>query len=171
VLASLSRPIHLIYLQNLNQLQQALICLQFQVDWKPFCRTVKGCVNPLFGTVQQFNCFLVQLIIVMCQKPYAVVLSALDELVCSMRKIYVICNMSVYHWTFNHLQTQVHSKLQSWRIAAYQEFSGFCHFFQEFIWNFDWNHWIELMPELRDLLRNRFFSHVLKRNDLLDQQN
>jgi hypothetical protein len=79
--------------------------------------------------------------------------------------------MGVYHGALNHLQAQVGSKLQSGRIAADQEFSAFGQFLQKLIWDFGCNQRIEFMPELKNLLRNQFFSHVLKLNDTFDQQN
>ena len=107
MLSGLSRPIHLIHFQHLNQRQQTVIRLHLQTYRQPFSTIIESSMKSLFGTVQQLNSLLMQLVIIMTHKPHTVVLSALNELVRPMREVYVICHMRVYHRSLNHLHPQV----------------------------------------------------------------
>ena len=48
-----------------------------------------------------------QLVVFLSDKPYTVVLSVLDELVCAMGKVYIVSDMGGKHWALYHFHSEV----------------------------------------------------------------
>jgi hypothetical protein len=85
--------------------------------------------------VEQLHCLLVQLVVFVGDKPYTIVIRVFNELVSTVREVYVVGYMRGKHWPLDHFHSEVGEEQGGRRVTADEEFFCFSQLFDEWVGN------------------------------------